>query len=69
MDDRSVFTEEHRYNRTNIHQCEKNLPCNDTCRSYYRSASLTYGILRPILVFSPNVSRKAAIRPIVRKIQ
>ena len=33
------------------------------------SASSTYGMLRPILVFPKKFSRKAAIRPIVRKIR
>ena len=33
------------------------------------SASLTYGMLRPFLVFPKKFSRKAAIRPIVRKIR
>ena len=49
-------------------QKKKPVPCDDTYPSY-QSASSTYGMLRPILVFPQKFSRKAAIGPIVRKIR
>jgi hypothetical protein len=69
LTDTNVLTEEHRY-RTNAYQCTKKIT-----RSMWRylhklsSASSTYGMLRPILVFPKKFSRKAANRPIIRKIR
>ena len=50
---------------TDVKKTKKHKKFDVTYLPKLSSASSTYGMLRPILVFTQKFSRKAAIRPIV----